>query len=211
MRQAEQGPDGNADTGWAQGIRRGDPEAFRRIYEELVPQLLKIAYGYVRSKVDAEEIVQDVTCRVWENHGHFDPAGQVARYLRHAVRNRALDTLEQRRTASRFADRLVREQAVEQGGPAIPGATDADMVEEAGERGGKLVAQEGRSSHEFWDAYEQAIDRLPPRCREVYLLRGAEVPRVDIAHVLGISVHTVDAQIGRALRILRTELRDWRP
>ena len=56
----------------------------------------------------------------------------------------------------------------------------------------------------------RAIDSLPERCREIFeMSRTHGLKYSEIAVALGISVKTVEAQMGKALRILREELRQW--
>jgi RNA polymerase sigma-70 factor (ECF subfamily) len=56
-------------------------------------------------------------------------------------------------------------------------------------------------------AVRAAVDRLPPRARAIYRLqREAGMSYAEIARELGISVKTVDGQMGRAIRMLRASL-----
>ena len=57
---------------------------------------------------------------------------------------------------------------------------------------------------------ENALDKLPEKCRQVFeLSRFEEMKYKDIADNLGISVKTVEVQISKALRILREELKEF--
>jgi RNA polymerase sigma-70 factor (ECF subfamily) len=59
-------------------------------------------------------------------------------------------------------------------------------------------------------AVRRAIDGLPDRCREIFeMSRTRGLKYAEIAIALGISIKTVEAQMGKALRILREELRPW--
>ena len=113
-------------------------------------------------------------------------------YLYAAVRNTALQYCNHERVVHR-----VHDAAVEQGiGIAM------------GERIG--AADDGLATHDLETAYTLALDTLPPRCREAFLLRrAAGLSVADVARVMGIAPKTVEVQIGAALRALRTELRDW--
>ena len=58
----------------------------------------------------------------------------------------------------------------------------------------------------------EAIAELPPACREVFeLSRGRGLRYAEIASTLGISVKTVESQMGKALKHLRTRLAPWLP
>jgi RNA polymerase sigma-70 factor (ECF subfamily) len=65
---------------------------------------------------------------------------------------------------------------------------------------------------EIDSALPAAIAALPPRCREVFeLSRVGGLRYAEIALALGISVKTVEAQMGKALRVLRGEMAAWLP
>ncbi len=58
----------------------------------------------------------------------------------------------------------------------------------------------------------RAVADLPERCREVFRLSREQGLRyAEIATALGISVKTVEAQMGKALRLLRDRLAPWLP
>ena len=61
-------------------------------------------------------------------------------------------------------------------------------------------------------AVRDAVATLPDRCREAFELSRVQGLRyAEIAAVMGISVKTVEAQMGKALRILRERLAPWLP
>jgi len=61
-------------------------------------------------------------------------------------------------------------------------------------------------------AIQSAIAGLPARCREVFeLSRIRGLKYSEIATELGISVKTVEAQMGKALRVMREKLAPWLP
>jgi RNA polymerase sigma-70 factor (ECF subfamily) len=65
---------------------------------------------------------------------------------------------------------------------------------------------------ELADAVQIALKELPPRCREVFeLSRVNGLKYSEIAEALDISQKTVEAQMGKALRIMRERLRPWLP
>ncbi len=65
-------------------------------------------------------------------------------------------------------------------------------------------------SRDLEQAIERAIAALPPRCRQVYVLRRQEgLSYAEIAQLVGVTPKTVDVQIGKALRLLRRYLAEW--
>jgi RNA polymerase sigma-70 factor (ECF subfamily) len=65
---------------------------------------------------------------------------------------------------------------------------------------------------ELTELIEKGMQKLPPRCREIFILSRFEgKDNGEIAEMLGISKRTVELQISNALKILRTELKDYLP
>src|SRR5437867_6584755 len=81
------------ERAWADRIRAGDVDAFEALYRTYWQRLYAFAFRYVRSKEDAEEVVQDVFFRIWRGRADWVPAGAVRNYVYCAVRNAARDRL----------------------------------------------------------------------------------------------------------------------
>ena len=63
---------------------------------------------------------------------------------------------------------------------------------------------------ELEDQIKQAIQNLPPRCKIVFILsRFEDLTYQEIANRMEISIKTVENQMGRALRLLRSQLKDY--
>jgi RNA polymerase sigma-70 factor (ECF subfamily) len=72
-----------------------------------------------------------------------------------------------------------------------------------------MPAEEKGKDLEYRVLLGKAIDSLPPKCREVFLLsRISDMSYKEIAAALGISQKTVENQLGKALKILRAFLKD---
>ncbi len=92
----------SAERAWADRIRGGDRTAFEALYRKYWQPLYAFAFRYVRSKEDAEEVVQDVFFRIWRGRADWVPAGAVRNYVYCAVRNAARDRLERTAVARRW-------------------------------------------------------------------------------------------------------------
>jgi RNA polymerase sigma-70 factor (ECF subfamily) len=65
--------------------------------------------------------------------------------------------------------------------------------------------------HELGEALSRAVLTLPPRAQQAYrLVREQELAYVEAAEVMGISTHTVEIHLIRALKALREQLVSWR-
>jgi RNA polymerase sigma-70 factor, ECF subfamily len=161
--------------------------AFRRLFELRFEELYRFAYHYVRSAETAKDLVHEAFLRLWRQRSQVELGGPTARsYLYTIVRYQALDHLRRRRVEERwrleYATPLMTDQ-----GTAL--AADPDQ---------EFTARETAA------AIQQAVDALPPRQRQVLLLRWQQQASYDeIAETLGISPKTVAIHVGRAIQRLR--------
>lgn len=166
-------------------------EAARARFEAIVrahyPRLCNFATRYVDSRETAEDIVQEVFLTIWRRDAKFDYTEPLP-YLYRAVMNRAIMHLRQRRVRDRWRDRVMAVAETE-GAPAD--TRISDDVELA----------------ELMRAVAEVIEALPERCRLIFTMsRQQDLTYDQIAEVLGISVKTVETQMGRALKALRLRL-----
>ncbi len=142
----------------------------------------------MRSRAVAEELVQDVMLEFWKRRETLAEESSPQAYLFQATRNRALNHIRHARIEREGEPRATRPEAID--------STAHSLVVE----------------DEMMVAVRKAVDSLPARCREVFeLSRVHNLKYAEIAQRLGISVKTVEAQMGKALRVLREELRPWLP
>ena len=169
-------------------LRAGDEDAYDTIFRQWYAPVVRAAEAVVRERAVAEELAQDVMLELWRRRDRLDADLSIQGYLLRAVRNRALNH--------------VRHLRVERDGApfaASPRSRDAD-------------APSTLAADEITRAFEQALDELPPRCREVFeLSRGQGLRYSEIATRLGVSVKAVEAHMGRALRTMRERLAPWLP
>jgi RNA polymerase sigma-70 factor (ECF subfamily) len=129
----------------------------------------------------AEDLVQDTMVALWMSRERLPIADSPRAYLYRAVRNRALNAIRHDRVVQRFENHI-------------------DPTEPTMAQGG----DEQMAGRDAVDAAAKAIERLPARCREIFLLsREHNQSYADIARTLEISVKTVETQMGRALKKLR--------
>lgn len=142
------------------------------------------ALHYLKDLETAEDVVQDCFVRLVERQQAGNMPADIKAYLYAAVRNACIDQL-----------RRVR--------PIAPDVQPEDLD-------GPITDEEAqeRSLHEaeLWTA----IDTLPQRCREVFLLSKRDRLKYrEIAERLDISEKTVEHQVSKALKILRRQVKDF--
>ena len=170
---------------WMQEIRQGDVRAFENLYRRYYTDLTGFLLRYVRDGAIAEELYQDIFLQVWRRRQAWRPRGTVKSFLYRAARNRAIDHLRrQQRKLSWIEHEQARLRHLDANQP------DLELC-----------------YREFAEALEVAVAEMPERRRLVFVLsREHHLTYHEIADVLGISVKTVETQMGRALRVLRQVL-----
>ncbi len=152
-----------------------------KLFKAHYAALVSFAAGMVASTDAAEDLVQEVFLTVWRRRAEARLDAIPRAYLYKAVRHRALNALRH--------DRVAREAVGQPEHSFVPSVED-DLI---------------RSELEA--AVRAAISRLPDRARLMFTLnRYQGLTYAEIAEVTGVSVKTVETQMGRALRALRESL-----
>jgi RNA polymerase sigma-70 factor (ECF subfamily) len=165
--------------------RKGNRDAFLRLFDEHHVPLFRFAYRLTRSVADAEDIVQECFMALLARDSAYDPQRAPLRtYLFGAVRNQALA-------------RLRRMAASVDGAPL---AVDGRSPETEVLRG------------EMEEAVAAAVMQLPENQREVLLLAHYEqMPQAEIARALGIELPAVKSRLQRARASLKDTLAAYAP
>ena len=178
-----------SDRDLLERLRQGDSAAFDAIFRTWYGPLVGTAERMLRDRAVAEELVQDVMLELWRRRETLAADGSPQAYLFQATRNRVLNHLRH----------LKIEQRSE---PEIRGESSSTPSGGRGSRARRSLASRCSAR----------CSRCPDRCREVFeLSRVHGLKYAEIAHQLGISVKTVEAQMGKALRTLRERLASWLP
>ncbi len=139
----------------------------------------------VRSSAVAEDIVQDVFLKVWNNRTQLDEQKSVKAYLYRAAINTTLNYLEKAKSQTALSDEYENQVGVN-------------------------TVDESVAYQETEQRIQAAIDTLPPKCKVVFTLsRFEDQSYAEIAQTLSISVKSVEKHMGKALKILREQLKDY--
>jgi RNA polymerase sigma-70 factor (ECF subfamily) len=161
------------------GLNEGDEKAFRFIFDQYYRPLTIFAVKYLGDIEEAKEVVQDFFVRFWTRHEELKIRFSLKMYLYQSIRNACLNYLETNKVEKRHRQRYDR-----------PTLSNENALE-------NLIAAEQE------EMLMSAIDRLPQKCREIFLLsRMNRLSNRDIAMQLNISVKTVEGQISIALKRL---------
>jgi RNA polymerase sigma-70 factor (ECF subfamily) len=164
-------------------IRAGDERAFETIYLHHHEALWRFAYGYVRSREVAEELVQEVFLALWSARAGWEVRTRVRAWLYAAVRHQALNHLRH----ERLTVPILRD------GTGNPGTAALAMGEPPRD------AHDAVEAREFDDVVQRALDGLPERRRIAMTLRWKhDLSAVEIAAVLGTTPEAVRVLLTRA-------------
>jgi RNA polymerase sigma-70 factor, ECF subfamily len=157
------------------------------------PRLTRLAYGIVRDREQAEDIVQDVLWRVWDGRPAWRALTSLRAYLIKAVRNRALNAVRDRHTREQYAHAVLRSSAADPDLALTPNPADALADAEA--------------SAESMAALRRGFLRLTERQQTAVRLRYEEgLTYPELAAALGVTRSGAEQLVARAIHTLRAVL-----
>ncbi len=155
-------------------------QLMQQLFTEHYKGLCLFARQYIYDNEKSEDIVQDVFLNIWEKKELNASGTQIKSYLYTSVRNRCLNYI---RDHKKFNDNVEVAH--------IENAHEHNRVE----------------YRELEHLIKDSIASLPEKCREVFeMSRFREMKYQEIADALGISIKTVEAQMSKALKVLREKL-----
>jgi RNA polymerase sigma-70 factor (ECF subfamily) len=167
-----------------------------QLFREHYDHLCEYAEQILGSAADAEDVVQTVFVVLNERKTTGDSHVMdipTAKYLYGAVRNRAVDVIRHRAVEIKAARRWTG------GGDSVAGTWHSETT---------ATPEEDAIADDLSRMIRAAISQLPPRCRETFVLsRDHHLSYAEIARVMGVSVATVELQMGRAIKALQEVVR----
>lgn len=171
-------------------LQAGEEKAFVYIFDRYYDGLLNYAGRIVRETELAHDLVQETFCKLYEDYVNLNVHLSVKSYLYKSVYNSCLNEIKHQKVVRNYADREVLDFYFSE----IVQTPEAELA---------------LQNEDIRKALEEAINKLPERCREVFVLsKVEELSNKEIAEKLNISVKTVEVQMTKALSRLREEL-EW--
>lgn len=177
----------NADHSmeWQAGrLQQGEADALSFFFRLHYPALSLYSYRLTGEEGIAEEIAQDAFVKLWQRREQFPHPGAIKAFLFTVTKNASLNRQRDRRRQARYMNEYpLHCEAV----------TEPCDTEQA--------------LSEIHAAVHQAIQQLPPKCREVFRLHYLQgMDYEQIAKELKVSISTVRNQKARALALLRKQM-----
>jgi RNA polymerase sigma-70 factor (ECF subfamily) len=165
-------------------IRQGDIKQFESLFRSSYVSLVRYAKTLIKDHDSAEEMVQDLFFKIWQDKEKLNIESSLNGYLFRSVHNKCLHFIEHKKVVERYAEEMSFRQPDKQESPS-------DILQ----------------YRELQARISRILERLPERCGQVfYLSRFEGLKYTEIAEKLSVSVKTVEANMGRALKEFRNEL-----
>lgn len=165
-------------------IRKGDVGQFESLFRSSYVSLVRYAKTLIRDHDTAEEIVQDLFFRLWKDKENLKIESSLNGYLYRAVHNRCLHYIDHIRVVEKYEQEMT---VIPQESAEIP----SDIL----------------SYKELQAKIAGILERLPERCAKIFCMNRFEgLKYSEIAEKLSVSVKTVEANMGRALKEFRKAL-----
>ena len=169
-------------------IKLGDEQAFELLFRKYYVRLCGFANKFLNDPEESPDVVQEVFTKLWEGRKNIDPEQSLNAYLFMITQNISINKLRRKQVESKYVE--------------IYKLVYIDHHE--------ISPYESLLALELDDNITSALGKIPPKCRRIFeLSRMDGLKYSEIAAALQISVKTVEAQMSKALHILRIELRDY--
>lgn len=158
-----------------------DELAFASLYEHCYPYLSRFAYSFIKSRELSEEIASDVLLKIWRARHKLTDISDFRLYLYVSTRNASLNELKKQQRLQSYS---LDESAV---------WMKAD----------DCTPEQILITADLFKKIQNAVIQLPPQCRLIYkLIKEDGLKYREVAEVLHLSVKTIEAQMGIAMKRL---------
>lgn len=172
----------------ARMIAGGDEQVFEQAFKSYFKGLYAYALTLLSNEAVAEEMVQQVFYKLWEKKEQMEVHTSLKAYLYRAIHNESLNYLKHHAIKNKHQTYAMQQH-------------QNKHEHSAGE---KLAGKE------LEQRIKEALNDLPEQCRTIFQLsRFEELKYREIASQLGLSLKTVESQMGKALKLMRLKLADF--
>lgn len=167
-------------------LKNGDASAFDELFERYGKKLFGFALSYLKTESEAEELVQEVFVRLWENRKSLKPDQSFKSYLFTIALNQIRKYFKKKAVALRHLARL--------------GSSDFDIDNQT---------EEKIDYSSVLLRLEQVIEQFPARKKLIFRMSKMEGrTSKEIAKELKITVGAVDNQVSDAMKTIRKILKN---
>jgi len=167
-------------------LKSDDETAMRDIFYQYHASVHQTIVRIVVESNTAEDLVQDLFFRFWEKRHQLDIQGELGPYLRRMAVNEGLGYLRKNKKYS------------------------IEDIDNQYELSSESTSDSLQLHNDLQQALDEAMTHLPPKCRTVFSLSRFEgLSYREIGEQMNISIKTVENQMGKALKVMRSLLKDY--
>jgi RNA polymerase sigma-70 factor (family 1) len=161
-------------------LKTNEVAAFEALYERYFDKLYNHAFEKLNDRFLAQEVVQELFVSFWQNRHNIEIHVSLAAYFFRAIRNLIINQFKKRLIYERHIDKII--------------LTQTTLID---------PTNEWLDYTDLQDTYQSALQTLPEKCREVFVMSRNGATNKEISETLNISIKTVEQHISKALRTLR--------
>jgi len=177
-----------SETRFTELLAQGDEQAFEQVFKANFKNLHAYATTILKNESAAEEMVQQVFYKIWEQRERLNIQSSLKAYLYRSVHNLCINHLTHQKVRATHQSYTMQH------------------VSQQDEHTAARKVQQG----ELEKNIRKALNELPEQCRTIFQMsRFEELKYHEIATELGISIKTVENQMGKALRLMRLKLAEF--
>jgi RNA polymerase sigma-70 factor (ECF subfamily) len=174
-----------SDNELIERLQKGDIEAFDQIYDRYSLKLYSFGLKYLRSDDEAEELVQSVFLKIWENYKFLKKESSFKSYIFTIAYNEICRLFRKRRYQQKYIDNSL-----------INNSLNTSEIED------------GINYQTILNLVQEIVDKLPEKQKIIFVKSRIEGKATkEIAQELGLAPGTVDNYISEILKIIRNSLR----
>ncbi|HHH50402.1 MAG TPA: RNA polymerase sigma-70 factor [Saprospiraceae bacterium] len=164
-------------------LKADDKNALQQIFDTYYIPVCQAIHRIIKEKETVKDIAQDVFIKFWQKRNQLEINSSLKAYLQRMGINEAISYIRKHK-------KMQQEEIEEYKMPFAAVSSESQFLEK-----------------ELQEKINDAIETLPPKCKLVFQLsRFEQMTYREIAEKLGISIKTVENQMGKALSVLRAEL-----
>lgn len=167
-------------------LKDGDKTAFKVLFQKYYSALCHFGCQFLHDPQMAEETVQEFFVHIWEKRESLNIEASVKHYFFRSIRNQCLNQLQHQKIRQQYASKVIESSHQE------------------------IDPEQSFLEVDLMERIEKSIASLPPKRQEIFRLSRVQgLKYKEIADELNISVKTVEAQMGLALKHLRDDLKEF--
>lgn len=161
-------------------IKANDYKAFEELYNRHWEELYYVAYRRLQDERVAEEVVQEAFVNLYVRKNDLQESTNIKAYMHTVTKYKVIDEIRKRISEKKYIESVAKK-------PMVDFADAHDIFERK----------------ELKRHLKDFAETLPKKCREVFVLKQAELTNREISEKLNISEKTVEGHVSRARRLIK--------